>query len=335
VRGALPSVDVAQLQTILAREWRLADSELDYLPVGGGAYHWAATSPAGRRFITVDDLDTKPWLGTDRDSAFAGLLGAYRTAHELWCGPARSVVVAPEPAGSGDCAYRICDRYSVAVFPFVAGEPGEWGDTVERAEKERLVSLLARLHAIAPASARRHRLEVADRPRFEQLLTELDRPWNSGPFADAARQELADHSGLIADWFGRFDELAAQLGPFEPVITHGEPHPGNLLRTADGIRLVDWDTVAVDRPERDLWMLEDGSGHATSVYEKLTGRVVDPNAITIYRLAWKLADLVAFTVQLYAPHDADPDTEKALWAVRTILAAQEPSPYGQDSTDTP
>src|SRR5262249_47188738 len=158
-----------------------------------------------------------------------------------------------------------------------------------------------------PAAGRRHRLAVAGRERFEQVLSEVDRPWDGGPFADPTRQELQDHSGLIADWFGEFDSLAAHLEPVEPVITHGEPHPGNLIRTAAGIRLVDWDTVAVDRPERDLWMLEDGTGAATALYERLTGRVIDPNAITIYRLAWKLADLVSFTLQLYAPHDSDAD----------------------------
>ena len=36
------------------------------------------------------------------------------------------------------------------------------------------------------------------------------------------------------------------------VITQGEPHPGNVLRTLAGLRLIDWDVSALARPERDL-----------------------------------------------------------------------------------
>jgi thiamine kinase-like enzyme len=53
----------------------------------------------------------------------------------------------------------------------------------------------------------------------------------------------------------RFDDLLDRVrevgGPY--VITHGEPHPGNLLRTRAGLRLIDWDMTALARPERDLW----------------------------------------------------------------------------------
>jgi aminoglycoside phosphotransferase (APT) family kinase protein len=36
-------------------------------------------------------------------------------------------------------------------------------------------------------------------------------------------------------------------------LTHGEPHPGNVIGTDDGWLLVDWDTAAIAQPERDLW----------------------------------------------------------------------------------
>jgi len=39
------------------------------------------------------------------------------------------------------------------------------------------------------------------------------------------------------------------------LLTHGEPHRGNLIWTPNGLRLLDWDTVAVGFPERDLWMV--------------------------------------------------------------------------------
>lgn len=39
------------------------------------------------------------------------------------------------------------------------------------------------------------------------------------------------------------------------VVTHGEPHPGNVIRTSHGLRIIDWTTVQMAPPERDLWML--------------------------------------------------------------------------------
>jgi spectinomycin phosphotransferase len=110
------------------------------------------------------------------------------------------------------------------------------------------------------------------------------------------------------------------------VITHGEPHPGSLIRVEGGFALVGWDTVALDRAERDLWMLDD---EALTMYQRRTGGTVDPAAVTFFRLGWALADLAAFTTQLRAPHLDSADTRHALTAIRQILAAEEPAPYGR------
>jgi hypothetical protein len=52
----------------LADGWGLVAWTLEYAPVGGGSYHWVATgdTPGERRFVTVDDLDDKGWLGRTR-----------------------------------------------------------------------------------------------------------------------------------------------------------------------------------------------------------------------------------------------------------------------------
>ena len=57
----------------------------------------------------------------------------------------------------------------------------------------------------------------------------------------------------------RVDAFAAKTAAADVrlVITHGEPHPGNLIRTGNGLAMVDWDTVALAPRERDLWMLAD------------------------------------------------------------------------------
>src|SRR5437016_11352786 len=64
------SVDDAQLIAALAAHWDLAVHRIQYAPKGAGSYHWLVEAD-GRptHFITVDDLDTKPWIATGRDAA--------------------------------------------------------------------------------------------------------------------------------------------------------------------------------------------------------------------------------------------------------------------------
>jgi spectinomycin phosphotransferase len=77
--------------------------------------------------------------------------------------------------------------------------------------------------------------------------------------------------------------------------------------------LIDWDTVGLAPPERDLWRLSDD---ALDHYAEMTGRVVDPSRIELYRLRWALDDVRAFTARLRAPHDRTPGAEHAWQALR-------------------
>ena len=69
---------------------------------------------------------------------------------------------------------------------------------------------------------------------------------------------------------------AARAQPSGAVLTHGEPHPGNTMLTADGWVLIDWDTALAAPPERDLWSLDPGDGSVLDAYARLTG--VTPGA---------------------------------------------------------
>jgi spectinomycin phosphotransferase len=65
--------------------------------------------------------------------------------------------------------------------------------------------------------------------------------------------------------------------------------------------LVDWDTVGLAPPERDLWhVTADADGLA--LYAEATGRPVDPTAIALYRLRWELDDISIYTRELRAAH---------------------------------
>ena len=124
-------------------------------------------------------------------------------------------------------------------------------------ERAALVDMLAALHQSTPACPRAavSRTELPRRADLEEALGELGRPWRAGPFAEPARALLAGAGPRIRARLAAFDRLAGAARDAAPVITHGEPHPGNVLRAGPDRILVDWDTVALGPPERDLWLV--------------------------------------------------------------------------------
>jgi spectinomycin phosphotransferase len=83
--------------------------------------------------------------------------------------------------------------------------------------------------------------------------------------------------------------------------------------TASGPVLVDWDTVRVAPPTRDLWMM--GS---IDTYASLTGRDVPVEQLEFYRLRWDLKDLCGSARWFTGPHERTTDTELAWQGSITI-----------------
>ena len=328
------TVDQRDLRRHLVSAWGLAaDGHLRYVPKGAGSYHWIAAA-LGRPayFITVDDLDTKPWIGRERDETFEGLSSAYQTASVLHDEAGLDVVVPALRCPDGSLTLRLSRQYSSAVFPFVEGDAGTWGDSLTESERNLVLQEVASLHQatarvrvpIAPRP-----LDLPERPLLSGALAALDRPWEGGPFSEAARRALAGHVVDVTRWLEALDLLARRLEETgtDLVITHGEPHPGNLMHAVEGLRLIDWDTVALARPERDLWMLDDGSTPGFGAYEELTRRTVSTTAIDFYRLAWTLSDIASFASMFRSPHEETTWTQQKWDGFRRLLEGAPSAPY--------
>lgn len=321
-----------QVLACLAEGWGLRIDRARYAAVGGGSYHWDVTDADGvRHFVTVDDLDRKGWLGGDRDSAFHGLRAAFDAAVALRRDGGLPFVVAPVPTARGESVRRMDSRHTVALFPFVEGRSGGFREERTPRERSDLIRLLVALHratAVALPVARVRSLDLPERHRLEAALGELDRPWTGGPFSEPARRLLAAHAASLRRRLRAFDRLAREVDPAgaDLVITHGEPHQGNVLRADDGVLLVDWDTVGLAPAERDLWLVADQVADLAE-YTEATGRSVDETAIALYRLRWELDDIAAFTRLLRSPHGRTADTE---WAWRGLLHCVRSEEDGSD-----
>jgi spectinomycin phosphotransferase len=300
----------------LAEGWGIVAGSAEHVAVGFGSYHWIVVDEAQQRFfVTVDDLGTKPWLGDTSDIAFAGLRKAFDTATVLREAAGLEFVLAPLPAIDAGSVRRAGQCHSVSVFPFVDGKPSDFGDDTDAEQRAEMVRLLVRLHQATPMVPMAQPLEIgfAGRRGLEAAVQDIDSTWVGGPFAEPARAWLASHVGDLGRLLDDFDQVVRAVVATQaaPVITHGEPHPGNVMRSNGNLLLIDWDTVALAPAERDLWHVATDSGEEAALYRDATGHEVDNDALSLYRQAWELADIAAYIDEFRSPHARTADTEDA------------------------
>ena len=287
----------------LARQWALPVRDVSYLPVGFGGYHWLVVDQAGSRwFVTVSDL-ASPWV--------PDLPGAMQTAAWLATQAGLGFVVAPVPTRAGQVVGSVDSRHALTLFPYLDAAPGHYEDPIDDGDRAAIIDMLAALHAAVPKGIQvpTRPLELGTRQAIDQALARLGVRWAGGPYAEPGRDLLARYERPLRQAFARFDGLLDRVraagGPH--VITHGEPHPGNVLRTRAGLCLVDWDMTALARPERDLWRVISGDQDAAR-YSRRTGWTVSQDALALYRLRWDLDDIAEFLSEIRGSHQRTADT---------------------------
>jgi spectinomycin phosphotransferase/16S rRNA (guanine(1405)-N(7))-methyltransferase len=321
VFSAPEDLDEEELTAALARHWVIGVASIEYRPVGFGSHHWEVVDADGIRwFVTADQLDTRPrTTGESLDDSFVRLRAALLAARDLRaCG--RDFVVAAVPAVDGEPAVRLGDRYAVTAYPFVDGKSFAWG-TFADGHREAILDLVVATHT-APESARRAALAddflIPLRDTLDLSLTAPGDLPDVGPYSRPTADLLASRGDVIRGLLARYDAHVSdyRAAPSRVVLTHGEPHPGNTMRTDDGWLLIDWETALLAPPERDLWSLDPGDGSILDAYARATGMTPSPSTMDLYRLRWDLADLAMAVSRFRAPHSGNADDNET-W---TILA---------------
>jgi spectinomycin phosphotransferase len=314
VRTPPDDLTEAELVALLAEAWDLRGAEVAHAPVGFGSHHWVATAASGvRRFVTVDRVS---------DGRLQRALLAARALHDA---AGLGWVVGPVPATDGAVLKPLGPGYVVAVYPYVDGQP--FPDQPGPRDRELVIDMVAELHAATPvvrellATAD---LQIAGRAHLEGALLRLHEPWTGGPFGEPARALLAARADNVRALLQEHDRLAdvVRRTGSEWVATHGEVKPDNMLVTAAGLVLVDWDTALLAPAARDLWQVVSADGQEQTRYASRSRREVAPAELTFYRLDWQLADICEYVRWLGGPHERTADTEIA-WA--SLVANLDPS----------
>jgi len=284
-------LDRAEVARVLADHWGIA-APLRYLPVGFGTHHYRAGE---HWFVNVDEPGTQP----DLERALATAAALRDTGLEF--------VHAPRPRATGGFVAVLPSGYAVSVYGFLDGTAHPFGAFPTEAERRTVLAALARLHAARPAVLP-HRDDLAITARSDYAALDLSTPWSGGPFAGPARELVGRRRAVVDEAFAAYDALVPAVRATADgwVVTHGEPHAGNVLwLTGGGFRLIDWDTVALGPPERDLWMF----AHDSAVAE-------------LYRLRWWLEEVCLYVTELHGAHVDDANTRASWRELRRCLAQQ-------------
>jgi Phosphotransferase enzyme family len=299
----------------LSEGWGLKVTSVAYLPVGWGSHHWEVTdADAGRWFATADDLDRKQPASEAAGAPLGRLRAALATALGLREGGA-TFVIAPIPTRAGEPLVLTDQGMGLALYPYVDGQSFSWGDFSTPAHRRGVLDLLIALHT-APAAARQHArtddFAVPHRDELELALGGDAAGWQGGPYASRAAALLAGNEATIRRLLASYDDLVLQAGrwPGRAVLTHGEPHPGNTMLTSAGWVLIDWDTVLLAPPERDLCRLDPGDGSILRAYADATGTTLLPPLLELYRIRWDVADIAADVSRFRGPHSGSLDDDK-------------------------
>lgn len=262
--------------------WSLAPESLEYAPVGFGSHHWIA----GDHFVTVDDL-----------ADASGLEAALRTARALRDDAGLQFVIAAIPATGGALLVPAGGGWVMHVYKRL--------DVVDDTtfgpqDDPEVLDLVRQIHGATDRvghHADHEDFSIWERDDLEEALGDLDKPWETGPFAERARQLLAANADDVETLLAVHDRFAAEVDRNGWVVTHGEPHRGNIFRTTSGWAIVDWDTALVAPAERDLW--------------NLPGDLGDPGRCLLYRLRWDLSEIAVYIAGFYNEHPGDANDDQS------------------------
>ncbi|MGL5819454.1 MAG: hypothetical protein ACRCYR_17965 [Phycicoccus sp.] len=318
-------LDDTEVADVLIRCWALEVVHIEYAPVGFGSHHWWVRDEAGRTwFATADDLGVRRRHEHEpRSEPLRRLRAALSTAASLHTA-GLGWVVAPVPATDGSVVVALDDRYALALHSRIEGRTFAWGPYEDHAHRRAVLDRLVELHTIDGCrdSAGVDDLAVPLVDVLRAVLDDRQASWGSGPFAADARRLVAEHEDVAQGLLHRHATLVAGADRARFVLTHGEPHRSNTIMTDTGVVVVDWDTVLLGPPERDLWRLVEEDRRIGPVYEERTRTRLDDDLLDAYRLAWDIADVASFVRTLRGPHADDADTRVAVTRLRSVLTTE-------------
>jgi spectinomycin phosphotransferase len=303
-----PDIPAARVAAVVRREWRLGITAAEHVEVGSGAWHWVLGDDTGPQwFASMEAVRT----AEERQARLTAFQTASHLAQRL------PFVVAPVPTRDARPAVDVAPGLLLTLTPYLVGEPLGTGHLADDVDRTAVASMAGDLHR----QPRPRRLPVwrprvgwhgsTERADLERCLAQDD--WSGGPWSGPASRLVVDARPVIRQALRRFALLGAALtGTADRwVVTHGVLHSDNVLRTADGLRLVDWSALALAPRERDLGQAlgESAGNDPWYAYVEAGGRPepLSPDSVELFALQWHLSVIAEHAVLFSRPHEDTAD----------------------------
>ena len=305
-----PDTPVARVADVVRRDWGVDVTEVEHVEAGVRGWHWVLHDDHGPQwFATMDVVRTVE----ERGARLAAFEAGARLAGRL------GFVVAPVPSRDGRVAVDLAPGLLLTLMPHLDGVPYGSGPFRDDAERSVVASMMGDLHRQPrprhlPVWQARIGSPRARHDDLDRLLAQEE--WTGGPWSVPASRLVGDAGGVLRTALRRFALLAAAVAGTADrwVVTHGEPHTANLLRTPDGPRLVDWSTVALAPRERDLREVlgECEGDDPWYAYLEAGGRPepLSPDTVELFALQWHLSGIAEQAVLFSGPHGDTADEQR-------------------------
>jgi spectinomycin phosphotransferase len=293
-------LSAAAVGAAVQREWAVDVTHAEHAPVGAGARHWVLGDDEGPQwFATLDTVATA--------EARQRLLASYDAANQL--GAHLSYVVAPVRTRDARVAVDVAPGLLLSITPYIDGAtgPGPFTD----AERTGVAALLGDLHSfVKPRHVPVWRPVIGSSAVVQRVDLDplLDGGWSGGPWSAPASRLVADAAPTLRQCLKHFRLLAAAVNGTAArwVVTHGEPQSGNVMRTPDGLRLLDWADVALAPRERDLHEVLGASDSEEPwyAYVEAGGRPepLSADTVALFALQVHLTEVADAVVRFSRPH---------------------------------
>lgn len=317
-----PRIPAQRVGSAVRQEWGVEVTEARHLGLGAHGWHWLLVVDGGRRwFATLQPVRT----AEERRTRIAALEAAGAMAGRL------GFAVPPVPTRDARVAVDLDPGLLLTLTPYLDGSAvgsGPFEDDDERAQVARLLGELHRQPRPRPLPRWRPRVGAQPDGRGLDLLRRLDqRAWSGGPWSVPTGRLLDESAAGLRHCLRRFMLLAAAVSgsPERWVVTHGAVHTGNVMRTPDGPRMLDWGAAALAPRERDLREVlgEAESSEPWFAYVEAGGLPdpLSPAAVELFALQWHLSRVTEHAARFSRPHEDTPDDRQAFAELEDDLRA--------------
>ena len=280
-------LDEAELVAVVREQYGESSDRLEFEPVGEDSWCYR-----------LGEL----WVSLRRDLR-GHFPAAYEAASLLWQEGNESVM-APLAGADGEVVRTVCG-HPVVVFPHVAAAPV--AVPLAPGELDDVVGVLSCLHGsvtTAPLSRERYELSFEDDLDWS-INHAIEQGSETGPYSARLRALIRANQRTIVSLRAELKDLAATCAasdsPF--VLTHGEPHPGNILRHGDRLLLADWGELMWGPAERDWYHVISSLGGSPRCR---------PDFLRFYEIRWWLSEFAEYATRFFREHDGGQE-DVAMW----------------------